>query len=155
MGKSDMFAVRGVTPEMRKMAKAAAAWAGVTLGAWLNMAIEKIALAQEKGVVELRFVKAPKTAETVANKDGVAVEGEANHAAEFPPITVENVRTMREQLTGEKTAPAPGFEARGIDSLLPPVTPTRRGKKKAVKVCAHGTAAGYNCWKCGGLVRVE
>ena len=141
---NSMWNVRGVGEEARRAAKVAAAAAGTTVGAWIENAIAKQAGAEGK-----------KIAETVANKDGVAVEGEANHAAEFPPITVENVRTMREQLTGEKTAPAPGFEARGIDSLLPPVTPIRRWKKKAVKVCAHGTMAGNNCWQCGGKAAVQ
>ena len=150
MGKSDMFAVRGITPEARKAAKMAAAAAGATLGRWLSEAILDCAAEQEAQRQHLAK-KAPKIAETVANKeclncrvpvhttDGSGIllnEDGAPHICGDPP-----------SLRGEVAAGA-------VEAILAPeVKPKRRTKKP--KQCQHGTAAGYNCWKCGGLVRVE
>lgn len=32
---------------------------------------------------------------------------------------------------------------------------TAPNPSKKVKVCAHGTEKGYNCWQCGGIAKVN
>ena len=132
---NSMWNVRGVGEEARRVAKVAAAAAGTTVGAWIENAIAKQAGAEGK-----------KIAETVANKDGVAVGGKADRGP--------NQERRIQQMTGVGADDVIA-EGQGIGALLPPVTPIRRKKTKAVKVCAHGTMAGNNCWQCGGKAAVQ
>lgn len=157
MGKSDMFAVRGITTEARKAAKVAAAAEGKTLGAWLSDVITHVAYIEAKrryealpveerprevptkpgtNRTEFRYDVAPKNAETVANKEGIA----------------ERERIIAQTADGIAQGIATPLIAAGR-----PLHPEARAKKapKGKKQCQHGTAKGENCWKCGGLARVE
>ena len=165
MGKSDMFAVRGITLEARRTAKSAAAADGKRLGEWLCEAIAMWAIEQgaRRGIEGTREAhRAKKVAETVANKDARTVY----RTSDPPPVP--HVGTVFEY--GATSAvkdedgllqviPAVIGEYREGPEYVPPkqLHPEARAKKapKGKKQCQHGTAKGENCWKCGGLARVE
>ena len=129
---TDVLQVRGVAEEVQRKAKSAAASAGMTLGKWMTLAIEKGA----REDVGFREVPAEKNA---AETPGVKVEevyrdeiGVVENVTTDPPLTVENIRTMKAQLMGDAVKPA----------------------RKPRKVCAHGMGRGENCWQCGGAAKI-
>ena len=130
---TDVLQVRGVAEEVQRKAKAAAAYCGVTLGKWMTAAIERTA--EKKDVAFAVEARKKNAAEGAGVKVGEVYRDEiavVENVTTDPPLTVENLRTMKAQLMGDAAKP-----------------------RKPRKVCAHGIAKGENCWQCNGKAKVE
>ena len=117
--------MRGVGLEFRKMAKAAAASGGMTLGRWMELTI-----ALGAGVSEPEK-KSPETGRPTIRE---VVEGKA-----VPLLSPAEAPLNEEELVAAASNP--------VEKEEKPA-----GRKPRV-VCQHGTERGYNCWQCGGLAR--
>lgn len=150
-----LWNVRGVDEETRRKAKAAAAYRGMTLGAWVTRAIGIIAEDDlHTKLPKMRIApEYPCGLEEVAAAEKIG-EGEVESNREVNARQDAIVEAME---GGEALDP-------GLPEFLQEAEPEKpkkgrpakaKGEKKKAAKCAHGVGKGINCWQCGGLAKIE
>ena len=149
---TELWNVRGVGEKTRRKAKLMAVSKGMTIGAWLENAIERAAELEEI------FPKnGGKSLETVANEDGVAGNREAIGAWLATGSDARTAFPMDDtaHLVVEADVGASAPFVRIIHGESPGSKPELPRPMREPKRCGHGIRQGVNCWQCGGLAVIE
>ena len=154
---SGVWTVRGVTPEARKHAKAAAAAKGWTLGTWVEEAIYRSVRLQETEEPGKKSPESDKRGALHATPGGTEITDyflaqETERIPSNPAGKQEKPGpTIREVVSGEV------LDKNGVNVAVvePEAEPIRAHGRKSRVVCQHGIEKGWNCWQCGGLAAVK